>query len=116
MSKYFTSKELERVSSPNMVIDPVALDMLDHARELAGVPFVLSSAYRNKDDNRAKGGAPNSAHLRGCAFDIICSDNLTRFKIVDALLRAGFNRIGIGSTFVHCDNDCNLPAPRIWLY
>jgi hypothetical protein len=31
-------------------------------------------------------------------------------------MEAGFNRIGISSTFIHVDNDPSKPEDVIWLY
>jgi len=35
---------------------------------------------------------------------------------VNALLKAGFTRIGIASSFVHVDCDPTKPAQVIWTY
>jgi hypothetical protein len=45
MSKYF--KEIEQ----NMDAD--FLDKLDEAREFAGIPFIINSAYRSPEENKA---------------------------------------------------------------
>ena len=37
-------------------------------------------------------------------------------KIVQALLTAGFTRIGIASTFIHADDDPSKPQNLIWTY
>ena len=46
-------------------MDPTFLRMLDEARELAGIPFVLASAYRCPKHNKAVGGveAVSYTHL-----------------------------------------------------
>ena len=93
------------------------LEQLDKARELAGVPFVITSGFRCPKHNKEVGGRPNSAHLRGMAADIAVPDNETRFRILYGLIKAGFKRIGIGKNFVHVDIDIvTKPYPRIWLY
>lgn len=48
-------------------MDGACLAMLEEARRLAGIPFVLSSAFRCPEHNRAVGGVEDSAHTRGHA-------------------------------------------------
>lgn len=114
--RYFTDEEFQRVSSSPMILDEDAIIKLDMARHYAGVPFKLNSAYRSPADNASVGGVERSAHLSGTAFDIACNNSYQRERIVAGALAAGFNRIGIGKTFVHLDCDPSLPAHRIWLY
>lgn len=42
-------------------MNPDLLKMLDEARDLAGIPFSLSSAYRCTKHNKAVGGVSDSA-------------------------------------------------------
>lgn len=116
--KYFNESEFKRCT-PSCSIqdcDKTALERLDFAREVAGIPFILSSAYRSVEYEKAKGRSGKGAHTQGKAFDIVCRDTFTRFHIIDAALVAGFKRIGIGKTFVHIDLASDLPFPSIWLY
>ena len=53
-------------------MDADLLQMLDEARELAGIPFPLSSAYRCPKHNKAVGGAHLSAHSRLCRGYPLC--------------------------------------------
>ena len=64
------------------------LQMLDDARHKAGIPFVITSGYRCPSHNRAVGGVANSAHTKGLAADIACSDSRTRGYIIGALFEA----------------------------
>lgn len=89
------------------------LEMLDKARDIAGVPFVINSGFRTKAHNAFVGGSPNSSHTRGYAADIRTTP-ATQDKIVSALREAGFKRIGIYRNFVHADNDPSLPTPATW--
>lgn len=114
--KYFSYDEFERISSPVCKLDPSSLQRLDRAREIAGVPFIVTSAYRSPESEKAKGRSGFGAHTLGRAFDIKCVDSESRWHIVFGALAAGFTRIGIGSTFVHMDDAETLPSPRIWLY
>ena len=88
---------------------------LQKARDLARMPFKINSAYRTPAYNRRVGGSVNSAHTRGRALDISARTSEARFRIVQACMKAGFNRIGIYRTFVHVDDDPSLPQNVIWL-
>tara|TARA_R100000734_G_C3282389_1_gene75736 strand:- start:357 stop:716 length:360 start_codon:yes stop_codon:yes gene_type:complete len=103
----------EKGSGSNMDIG--FLQMLDNAREIAGIPFKINSGFRTTKHNKKVGGKKSSSHLRGLACDIACSDGITRQKITSALIKAGFRRLGIADTFIHCDNDNDKNA-SIWLY
>ena len=89
---------------------------LSIARAEAGVQFIINSGWRCVPHNREVGGVPDSAHKHGYAVDIKAIDSETRFKIIRALLLAGFNRIGIGRDFIHVDSDPDKPAGVVWLY
>lgn len=90
------------------------LEMLDKAREIAGIPFRITSGTRCEKFNKVVGGASNSAHLRGYAADISAVYSRHRLAIVKALLQVGFNRIGIYSHHLHSDNDPNAPPDVMW--
>ena len=108
MSKYF--KEIEK----NM--DDSFLSKLDEAREFAGIPFIINSAYRSPEHNAKIGGKPNSSHLRGLAVDIKATDSRTRFNVLSALISVGFSRIGIADTFIHVDMDFDKSQNVTWTY
>lgn len=108
MSRYF--KEIE----DNMCVH--FLDKLDEARELSGIPFHINSALRTPEDNKRVGGSPNSSHLKGLAVDISTKDSITRFKVLNALIKVGFTRIGIADTFIHVDLDKDKSQQVIWTY
>lgn len=98
-------------------MDGELLTRLDRARELAGVPLVLSSAIRCPAHNRAVGGGSSSSHLKGLAVDILTPGNQARGRLISALAEAGLGaRMGIAPDFVHVDLDFGKPAPCVWLY
>jgi zinc D-Ala-D-Ala carboxypeptidase len=107
MSKYFN--EIEN----NMNKD--FLFVLDEAREFAGIPFVINSAYRSPEHPLSIKN-PSSSHIKGLAVDIKATDSITRFKIVKALIEVGFTRIGIADTFIHVDLDLDKTQNVIWTY
>ena len=95
--------------------------MLDEARIFAGIPFFISSGFRTKEYNqdlikRGFKASKNSSHLKGLAVDIKCVKSDNRWLIIDALLYAGINRIGISKTFIHCDIDSSKQDNIIFLY
>ncbi len=97
-------------------MDAELLEKLNLARDISGVPFVITSSYRTPESNAKVGGKPNSAHLRGTAVDIAISDGSQRFAILKGLLASGFTRIGVAKSFIHADIDKQLPAPMVWTY
>ena len=120
--KYFTLDEFDCPSLPNSGknMDTNFLTKLEEAREIAGVPFKITSGYRTKEHNqslRDKGykASPNSSHLIGVAADIAVSSGGERYIILNALLKAGFKRIGVAKTFIHCDTDDSKPN-SVWTY
>ena len=115
--QYFTEQEFQRVGCSLGDMSSELLRMLDKARREAGVPFVITSALRTREDELSKGRSGNSAHVRGKAVDIYCVGGWQRYRIITGALKAGFQRIGVGPNFIHLDNDdLVLPSPRIWTY
>ena len=92
------------------------VELLDKARGIAGVPFVINSGYRSKARNEQVGGVADSAHMSGFAVDIKCTTSINRDKIIRALMEVGFTRIGIANTFIHADIDPTKPQNVIWTY
>lgn len=107
MSKYF--KNIEE----NMNVDFLA--KLDEAREYAGIPFIINSAYRSPDHPLSIEN-PTSSHIKGLAVDISVKGSRERFLILDALFAVGFTRIGIAGTFIHVDLDFDKSQNVTWTY
>ena len=112
--RYFERDEFGHVDGVEPC--PLLVAQLDNARDLAGVPFVITSGIRSPERNAEVGGSPASAHLTGHAVDVWAKDSGTRFAIVQAALQAGFTRIGCGRNFVHLDTDTSKPSPSLWTY
>lgn len=107
MTKYF--KEVEYKMDVDFLIK------LDKAREFAKVPFVINSAYRSPEHPESIKN-PTSSHIKGLAVDIKATDSRTRYKVLNALMHVGFNRIGIADTFIHVDDDKDKSQQVIWTY
>ena len=93
-------------------MQPEFLLSLDACRELAGVPFKITSSYRSPEKNRRVGGSIGSMHLKGRAVDILCPDSEYRYKVVKAAIACGLT-VGIMRDALHLDN---RPNPIIFHY
>jgi len=92
------------------------MSKLDTAREIAAIPFVINCAFRSSEWDKKKGRSGTGAHTLGYAVDIRCNSDRNRFLIVDALIKAGFARIGIAKTYIHADSSPSHSQQVIWLY
>jgi uncharacterized protein YcbK (DUF882 family) len=116
--QYFKFSEFDSPDEPGSgaKMEPVFLELLDKAREVANVPFKITSGFRTLEHNHRVGGSQNSSHLRGYAADIACNSSMQRYRILMALIKVGFKRIGIANGFIHVDCDPALPNEVIWRY
>ena len=121
--KYFTYKEFDckggQGKGENMSDDFICL--LDDARELAGIPFKITSGYRTEEYNKRLmdygfQASITSSHLKGLAADIEVKSSEDRFRIIGSLMSVGIHRIGIGKDFIHADIDVNKKPNLIWTY
>lgn len=111
--KNFTIPELQKVCFPAGTsvtqIDYYSLMRLQKARDYLCEPIRLTCAYRSVEWDKQHGRNGLSSHCKGQAFDIACRDKRYRFRLICALIRAGFTRIGVYPTFVHADDDSDKP-------
>jgi len=118
--KYFNLSEFDcpsdSGSGDNMCLSFIR--KLDDAREIAGIPFKINSGYRTPKQNTKVGGVKNSSHTNiPCnAADINVGSSSERYKIIEAAVKVGFNRIGIGKNFIHLDTDKNKSQELVWHY
>lgn len=96
-------------------ISPDLITRLNKARGIAGIPFIINSGFRCNNHNKAIKGSRKSSHLNGTACDILVRDNQDRERILNGIVGAEFNRIGIADNFIHVDCDPHK-APSAWLY
>lgn len=117
-NKYFAPREFD---SPDLAgsgkgMQKSTLKLLEKTRELANIPFLITSGFRTVAHNKLVGGVEGSSHTKGYAVDIWCKNSSDRFKIIQAALQCGFNRIGISGLFIHLDNDTKKVKNVIWTY
>ena len=122
--KNFSSSEFD---SPDLVgsgenMKDEFMELLQESRTIADIPFRITSGFRTQsyhDDLGRRGyktSKTRSAHQDGYAADISCKDTKSRWLIINSLLLAGFNRIGIAQNFIHVDNHPDKKQNRIWTY
>tara|TARA_R100000231_G_C5291189_1_gene154638 strand:+ start:235 stop:615 length:381 start_codon:yes stop_codon:yes gene_type:complete len=122
--KYFTYSEFDcksGIGQGEIFMNHKFIEMLDDARTIANVPFIITSGYRTKEYNAElikKGykASPNSSHCKGVAADIKIRNSHNRFKIIQALVMVGFKRIGVAKDFIHCDLDFEKKQNILWTY
>jgi hypothetical protein len=85
---------------------------LDAARGMAGVAFTIESGYRSPAHNKKVGGAEHSGHITFEAADIDAQTPQMRFRLLSALIIAGFDRIELKPGNIHVDvaHDDRHPA------
>lgn len=112
--KYFKLKEFACPCCNQAKMQPSTLELLDKARDDAGVPFIINSGYRCVKHNNEVGGVEDSSHTKGYAADIRVTSN-TKDIILKACEKY-FNRIGIAERFIHVDNDPDKKPNKRWTY
>ncbi len=118
--KYFKLEEFDDDPGTGKNMKKDFLIRLEAAREEAQIPFIILSGWRSRETNERliKEGykaAKNSSHLAGVAADIKCTNSADREIIVRSLINAGFSRIGIADSYIHCDSDITKNS-ALWLY
>lgn len=101
--------------------DDISMDLVNKlqlARNIAHVPFVITSGCRCIKHNTKVGGKPDSAHINGLAADIAYTTGYDLYRILTGIIEAGFKRIGINfkQNFVHVDIDLNKQYPVVFHY
>lgn len=105
----FSPQEIACKGTGEIKLNFDALDRLQKLRMMLGKPLIINSAYRSVSHNRNVGGATNSNHMQGVAFDInMANHDPVVFERTARSL--GFNGIGHypGSNFMHIDTRSKL--------
>lgn len=123
MYKWFKLSEFDSPDQPGSgeLMEPAVVQALDIARDIYGFPMKVTSGFRTIEYNRqlmeqGYNASPKSSHLLGWAVDIAVPNSERRFLMLEALLDAGFHRIGVGDTFIHADLDPNKTPNCLWVY
>ena len=78
-------------------------DKLQKIRDHFGVPITINSAYRTSAHNTKVGGAKNSYHVKGQAFDIVVK-GVTPAEVAKYAQKIGIPGIIQYNTFTHVDS------------
>lgn len=123
MYKWFKMSEFDSPDQPGSgeLMEPAVVQALDIARDIYGFPMVVTSGFRTIEYNRqlmeqGYNASPKSSHLLGWAVDIAVPNSERRFLMLEALLDAGFHRIGVADDFIHADLDPNKTPNCLWVY
>lgn len=113
----FSPRELACKGTGRLTVDTGALDKLQDLRTCLGRPLLITSAYRSPAHNKRVGGAPNSLHMQGVAFDVRM-ENQDPHTFEAAARAAGFTGFGYypRQGFMHIDTgparSWGQPFPR----
>ncbi len=114
--KYF--KLSESTGGGHIIADlkPEFVALLDKARDIARIPFKLTSGYRTPSENALVGGVQDSSHETGLAADILVTNSINGGIILLALAKVGFTRFGFyNDGHIHVDMDLSKPNPCYWV-
>ena len=115
---YLLSKDGERNISPNFKVkefqckdgaDTILIDAdfvqkyLQKIRDYFGVAVTINSGYRTAAYNRKVGGATNSYHIKGQAFDIAVRGKTPK-EVAQCAQKLGIRGIIQYNSFVHVDS------------
>lgn len=113
--KWFKPEEVEGLNEEFVA-------KLDQARQLADIPFRITSGLRTPEKNQSVvGSVPDSAHLKGLAVDLRVENSHEVSLIVDAAKAVGITRRGIyvdkafQPVHVHLDIDTEKVADVVFI-
>jgi len=102
----FLPKELACRGTGQVKVHRDALRKLQALRNRIGKPMIITSAYRSPEHNAAVGGAKNSRHVVGDAFDVAMTNHDPTYFEAQAreVGFTGFGFYGPGrGSFIHID-------------
>jgi hypothetical protein len=102
--KSFSPREIACKGTGTLGVNEDALDKLQALRDNLKRPLLLTSAYRSPEHNRKVGGAKNSQHMQGIAFDVRM-ENQDPEQFEAAARAVGFTGFGYypKQGFIHID-------------
>lgn len=105
ISKNFKVKEFRcKDGSEKILVDvDFVVNKLQLIRDHFEKPVTINSAYRTESYNKKVGGATNSYHVKGQAFDIVVRGH-TPLEVARYAQSLGINGIIQYNTFVHVDS------------
>lgn len=115
---YYKSKDANTLITPNFKVrefacndgtDKILIDyelvcLLQLMRNIVKKPLIINSGYRTESYNKKVGGATNSYHVKGQAFDVSGFDVTTMCNIANSI---GIKGIIKYNSFVHIDTRQN---------
>lgn len=122
MWKYFSENELKCKHTGICGMDPKFMETLEKIREEVGIPFIITSGYRDPTHPiEAKKSQPG-AHASGKAVDILIR-GADALKCIEVALKHGITGLGVkqhgDSRFIHLDTleaTSTRPRPWVWSY
>lgn len=111
----FSPREVACKGTGELLINADALDKLQALRDRLGRPIILTSAYRSAKHNKAVGGAKNSYHMQGAAFDVRM-ENHSPERFEEEARAVGFTGFGYypKSGFMHIDTGPERSWGKRW--
>lgn len=105
ISEHFKVKEFKcKDGSDSILVDcDFVKKYLEAIRVRFGKPVIINSAYRTKSYNQKVGGATNSYHMKGQAFDIVVKGETPR-NVSKCAKDLGVKGIIQYNTFTHVDS------------
>jgi uncharacterized protein YcbK (DUF882 family) len=102
LSAHFKLREFQCRCCGAVKLSPKLLELLEALRSEWGAPLVITSGFRCVPHNRAVGGSPRSAHLRGRAVDIFARPAV-QLSLRRMAERLGFAEVicGGGRNYIH---------------
>lgn len=121
--KHFTPKEFtckcDGLCDHQDAISVEMVAKLDKIRDAINMPVKINSGTRCVRHNLRSGGKERSAHVPkngpSHAADIHCPNSAFRCAFLREAVGV-FPRIGVGKTFIHVDDDPELPQDVVWVY
>ncbi len=107
MYKYFQDSEIVGLNAG-------LVKMLDQAREISGIPYIITSGFRTQNTENGITLPDTGVHSKGLAVDLRCRDSRSRFLILKGLFAVGFTRIGDEIDHIHADIDTSLDVNVVW--